>query len=781
MEVGQIIGRRWRISRKIGSGAMGSVYEVEHIDLGTVRAVKQLKPEFAADETMVRGFVREAQRLATLATQARDESVRHIVQVFDLEHDEQFGRYFFMELIRGNDLRAYRAKGALPFAEVVRIGSEIAMALGLAHKNHLIHCDVKPANILIEETTLRAVVTDFGISKRLRTGGADETATTMGIGGLTYRYAAPEQVRSEDFDQRADLYALGAVLYEVASGQRFADDIKEELQVAMRKAQPGWRPPLALGGAIPAAFVKLLEDLLENTPDRRIDKAAVVIARLGDCLADFHSGGGSDIEAANRAAGVVHVPISAPEVAETVAQEKEPSPARRKGGIPWRAAGAAAAALLAAAAVAFYLWTPAAQHQRVQPAAPAAGPISAAGDAKQALPAENRPPITRSTSPPQGEPVSAEVGKRVQFSVDAADPDGDALQYAWTVDDRAVGTNAPSLEWEVAGDAQVAVAINDGKSEKPVLQTWKLASIHAEASPPAFDLPTFPPKLASLKFQENQKFEVTIPAGVDAKQLAFAWTLDGEKVADTPAFQFSADDPQWVRSKPIHVTVNARDDKGRVFKHDWQFKVVAPAPPRIVATQPAEDQPQVQPGTPARFELSTAATANGQTLSYVFSNNGAETRSAVPHFEITPEAGHEYTVVAYATDNFGQASTRKTWMLKLPQPKAVPAASTSSTVQEWLDNYRQALMQKKVDRLQDLLQLSASKVADLQKALDAQCDLKVEFNNTQVQQLAADQYRARYDRLDKFTDCKTLQPISKSASIEQTFRVVNGQVQLQRP
>ncbi|HVM94880.1 MAG TPA: serine/threonine-protein kinase [Candidatus Acidoferrales bacterium] len=777
MTAERIIGRRWRVLRLVGTGGMGSVYEVEHVELGTIFAIKQLKLELADDEVMVRSFVREARRLIMLGRQSGDQAVRHIVQVEDLETDDDLGIYIRMEMIRGENLTRYRQRGAFPFPEVVRIGSEIALALGLAHRNNLIHCDVKPANILIEENTGRAVVTDFGISKRIRSSGNDETATTTSVGGLTTRYAAPEQVRGDDIDQRVDLYALGCVLYEMASGRRFIDELKDDIPIAVKKAAAGWRPALPFTQPVPAKFVALLNDLLESSCEKRVPEAAHVVERLQECLKDFTNGDGLITPSLEEIAAVPsdEAPPTVLEVDRRQHEELTQAADERVAAGRNRTLPIAATAALAVVVVAALLYT-----YTSQPTMPAPQPLPASQ-----APIQPRPPSIASVDPDSTVPVSLHEDENRAFSIKIV---GDAAQAKarWTLDDKQVASD--SLDWSYKPGPDAArsephilrVAIGAGDRETQTRE-WKIqvsAASRPQVATPV-DFVALPAKFASLKFQGAQSFEAKAPPGVDPRQVAYLWTVNGEKAADTPSFQFAADNPQLVGAKPVTISVNARDDKGHTFKHDWQFKIAPPPAPKIASVQPPADQLlKAMPGSANHFELTMSPAIAGQTFGYVFSVNGQETRSSTPTFELTPEAGHDYTIVAYATDNFGQSSERKSW--KLAMPTVAPPSLGLSTVESWLDAYRQALVQKNVDKLQDLLQLSAAKVSVLQQALTAQCDLKVEFKDTKVDQLAADRYRARYERVDNFKDCNTSEPISKSTNIEQTFRVNNGKVELEK-
>jgi serine/threonine-protein kinase len=211
---GQVIGGRYRLGERLGQGGMGVVYAATQESLARQVAVKLLQPMLAqSGESMLR-FKAEAERAGRLAHP-------HIVQILDFGHEPNASAWIAMELLRGESLAARIARGRLSEAEVVRIAKETLSALEAAHGAHLVHRDLKPDNIFLADvpgigTTVK--VLDFGIAKLLDDESAGKlTATGMLLG--TPLYMAPEQARGGEVDPRADLYALGAVLYEALTGR----------------------------------------------------------------------------------------------------------------------------------------------------------------------------------------------------------------------------------------------------------------------------------------------------------------------------------------------------------------------------------------------------------------------------------------------------------------------------------------------------------------------------------------------------------------------------------
>lgn len=204
--LGKLLGNRYEILEQLGGGGMAIVYKGRDTFLNRLVTVKILRPEFTCDGDFVNRFRREAQAVASL-------SHPNIVSIFDVGRENHV-HYLVMEYVEGDNLKnLIRAEGALPQERVVQIARQMVEALQHAHENNIVHRDVKPQNILITAAG-RAKLTDFGIAREATTATLTQTDTVLG----SVHYLSPEQARGETADQRSDLYSLGIVMYEMATG-----------------------------------------------------------------------------------------------------------------------------------------------------------------------------------------------------------------------------------------------------------------------------------------------------------------------------------------------------------------------------------------------------------------------------------------------------------------------------------------------------------------------------------------------------------------------------------
>src|SRR5690349_9123738 len=216
--LGTSLNGRYRLEARIGSGGMSTVYRALDVTLERRVAVKLMNREVATDSDQLERFRREARAVAQL-------SHPHIVGVIDAGEDD--GRpYIVLEYVEGETLKdRIRRQGRLPIAEAVAYAIEIAHALGAAHARHIVHRDVKPQNVLIDEEG-SAKVTDFGIARTLEEDGLTADGRVLG----TTDYVSPEQALGQPVTGQSDLYSLGIVLYEMLTGDV---PFKGENQVAV--------------------------------------------------------------------------------------------------------------------------------------------------------------------------------------------------------------------------------------------------------------------------------------------------------------------------------------------------------------------------------------------------------------------------------------------------------------------------------------------------------------------------------------------------------------------
>jgi serine/threonine-protein kinase len=213
--VGTIVADTYKLVRLVGEGGMGRVYEARHLRLGTKRfAIKMLHPEYARHAEALSRFQREAETAASIAS-------AHVAGVYDV-HKTATGQPFIVaEFLEGRELAEFIAeRGIVDVAFAVRVARQVARALVAAHEQGIVHRDMKPENVFLtgDLSVPVAKVIDFGISKIKDPGGANLTKTGMIMG--TPAFMAPEQARGEAVDQRADVYAVGAILYNLLTGKR---------------------------------------------------------------------------------------------------------------------------------------------------------------------------------------------------------------------------------------------------------------------------------------------------------------------------------------------------------------------------------------------------------------------------------------------------------------------------------------------------------------------------------------------------------------------------------
>lgn len=277
-EPGQEVAGRYRIVRLLGHGAVGAVYEAEHIDLRRRVALKVLLQKFFENDRMLARFMQEARSAA---------AIRHpgIVEIFDLGTDENI-TFIVMELLEGEELIArVKRDNPLPLPFVLQVGCDLADAVSAAHDQGVIHRDLKPHNVfLARQGRYRDVVKvlDFGLAKDVG-GRVDSPLTrTTDVFG-TPVYMSPEQLRNaKHVDHRADIYALGVIIYEALAGEPpFVASNLTDLVLKIALEDP---PPLeARRRDVPPELARIIERALSKKRTKRQQSAHELLGELEEC------------------------------------------------------------------------------------------------------------------------------------------------------------------------------------------------------------------------------------------------------------------------------------------------------------------------------------------------------------------------------------------------------------------------------------------------------------------------------------------------------------------
>ena len=250
---------------------MATVYKAKCHVLNRYVAIKVLRDEFTTDEEFIRRFNTEAQSAASLTHP-------NIVSVFDVGNEDNL-YYIVMELIQGKTLKEIiEEDGALPWKWSVNIAIQIASALEIAHKNNIVHRDIKPHNIIITEDGI-AKVTDFGIAKAVSNSTITAFGTTIG----SVHYFSPEHARGGYTDAKSDLYSLGVVMYEMLTG-RVPFDADTPVSIALKHMQEKAVEPIKLNPSIPFAVNQIIVKAMQKETNLRYQSATEMLKDLGMAL-----------------------------------------------------------------------------------------------------------------------------------------------------------------------------------------------------------------------------------------------------------------------------------------------------------------------------------------------------------------------------------------------------------------------------------------------------------------------------------------------------------------
>ncbi len=276
----ELLGRlgRYDIERVVGVGGTGIVLKAYDTELHRVVALKVLASHLAHHASSRVRFTREARAAAAILHP-------NVLPIYNVESEGE-SPYLVMQYVAGESLQARVDRvGPLPVEEALRIAKQTAAALAAAHQQGLVHRDVKPANILLEDQTDRAVLSDFGLART-----ADDAALTRtGVVAGTPQYMSPEQAAGESFDHRSDLFSLGSVLYFMLAG-RSPFRGSSAVAVLHRICKYPHDSVMSINNQVPFEVGQLIDSLLKKKPQQRISTAEEVANRLEDLLAKHQRG-----------------------------------------------------------------------------------------------------------------------------------------------------------------------------------------------------------------------------------------------------------------------------------------------------------------------------------------------------------------------------------------------------------------------------------------------------------------------------------------------------------
>jgi len=299
LESGQSFGDRYHIIKLLGLGGMGAVYQAWDTELEIVVAIKVIRPEAASDPKMAAELDQRFKRELLLA---REVTHKNVVRIHDLGEIEGI-KYITMSFIEGEDLSSIiKREGKLPISQALQITRHVVSGLVVAHEAGVVHRDMKPANIMIGKEDGNAYIMDFGIARSARdvvqkvlpeTADIPAATTTTPVHGHTvagaiigtFEYMAPEQFRGEVADQRADLYTMGLILYDMLAGRRRSKSTHSAVAEVQKRTKESPPPLREVDPEIPEPLEQLVSHCLEPDPDNRFQTTGELEAAL-DLLDD---------------------------------------------------------------------------------------------------------------------------------------------------------------------------------------------------------------------------------------------------------------------------------------------------------------------------------------------------------------------------------------------------------------------------------------------------------------------------------------------------------------
>ncbi|HKA37558.1 MAG TPA: tetratricopeptide repeat protein [Thermoanaerobaculia bacterium] len=272
LQVGQNFGSRYQVIKLLGAGGMGAVYHAWDQELAVAVALKVIRPDAVLQPEAAAEMQRRFKRELLLARQVTHKNV---VRIHDLGEIEGI-KYITMTFIPGSDLsEILRKEGKIPIARALKITRQVAAGLGAAHEVGVVHRDLKPSNIMIDPEG-NAIIMDFGIARSVGAGGSTVAGTVVG----TLAYMAPEQAKGVDVDQRADIYALGLILYDMLLGRRHTAGSTSDLAELLTRIQQSVPPLRSIDPSIPEPVEAVVARCLETDREKRYATIAELVADL---------------------------------------------------------------------------------------------------------------------------------------------------------------------------------------------------------------------------------------------------------------------------------------------------------------------------------------------------------------------------------------------------------------------------------------------------------------------------------------------------------------------
>jgi serine/threonine protein kinase/tetratricopeptide (TPR) repeat protein len=277
---GDQIGPRYTVIKLLGAGGMGAVYHAFDQELGVGVAVKVIRPALQADATAARDLEQRFKRELLLARQITH---KHVVRIHDIGDIDGI-KYLTMPFVDGETLAdVLRREGTLQVPRATGIVSQVAAGLEAAHAKGVVHRDLKPENIMIEKDTGDALIMDFGIARSVESGST-QTAAGSVIG--TLEYMPPEQAQGRKVDGRADIYALGLILYDCLVGRQRVAKAENPMKEMMSRLGTAPAPPRSLNSDVPDALDRIVSKCLEPSAENRFQTTQELVAALAALTAD---------------------------------------------------------------------------------------------------------------------------------------------------------------------------------------------------------------------------------------------------------------------------------------------------------------------------------------------------------------------------------------------------------------------------------------------------------------------------------------------------------------